>query len=127
MAWAGGDYFMLRAAPGYFPANLHLVNTNADGLPDANFGAGGARNCRCPVGGVIVEYEDRRMRQRRAKILHNLCDCHLLVVARHQHGDLVGLKPAGLGGRRFCSTFCQPNAPKSCVQFSTERLMHLPR
>jgi len=44
LAWAGGEYFHLRAIPRAFGAELQLVHTSADGLPDAAFGANGARS-----------------------------------------------------------------------------------
>ncbi len=47
LAWAGADLFLLRAAPDSDPlgagARLDLMRLNADGLPDAGFGYGGAR------------------------------------------------------------------------------------
>lgn len=43
MAWAGGDYYMLRRGPASVRDRLEVVKTNADGLLDATYGANGAR------------------------------------------------------------------------------------
>ncbi len=43
LTWAGGEYFHLRAVPHGPGADLQLVHTSADGLPDAAFGPDGAR------------------------------------------------------------------------------------
>jgi hypothetical protein len=50
MVWAGGDYFHLRAVPVGVAAELHLVRTNADGLPDTAFGLAGNRLIDINVG-----------------------------------------------------------------------------
>jgi serine protease AprX len=43
MCWAGGDFYFLRHSGLVFMSDLELVHTSADGVPDAAFGAGGAR------------------------------------------------------------------------------------
>ena len=52
MTWAGGDFYMLRTVPDNLgmAARLQLMRTNADGLPDAGFGAGGAREINWDIG-----------------------------------------------------------------------------
>ena len=43
MAWAGGDFYLLRLAGDVLTPDLELVHTSADGVPDAALGANGAR------------------------------------------------------------------------------------
>jgi len=43
MAWAGGDFYLLRVSGNELVPDLELVHTNADGMPDAGFGPQGAR------------------------------------------------------------------------------------
>lgn len=43
MAWAGGDFYLLRMAGSEFLADIELVHTQADGVLDTNFGLTGAR------------------------------------------------------------------------------------
>jgi hypothetical protein len=63
MAWAGGDYFLLRAVPFAIGATLQLVHTNADGLPVAAFGAGGARDIDSDFGyeNVALDWADTNL------------------------------------------------------------------
>ena len=61
-----------------------------------DFGAGGVGHRRGIVGRIVVEDEDRRARQRGAEIGDNLGDCHALVVARHEHGNAIGVETAAL-------------------------------
>jgi hypothetical protein len=42
IAWAGGDFYLLRAAGELLRADLELVHTSADGVPDVAFGANGS-------------------------------------------------------------------------------------
>jgi subtilisin family serine protease len=50
LAWAGADWYLLRQVPDGIGAALELVRTNADGLQDAAFGAGGARRIDTDIG-----------------------------------------------------------------------------
>lgn len=43
MAWAGGDFYLLRITGNELVPDLELVHTNADGVVDATFGNHGAR------------------------------------------------------------------------------------
>jgi hypothetical protein len=63
MTWAGGPFFLLRSeAPGV-SAELMMVRTTADGLPDAAFGAGGARRIAAGLGfdGLAVMWAGTRL------------------------------------------------------------------
>ena len=55
----------------------------------ADHGAGLLRRLDGAVGRIVVVDVDRGVRQRGAEIGHDLGDRALLVVARHQHRDLV--------------------------------------
>ncbi|HKQ72641.1 MAG TPA: S8 family serine peptidase [Blastocatellia bacterium] len=63
LAWAGGDYYHFRSEPNGLAANAQLVHTNADGLPDVNFGAGGARRIDFEFGyySFCLRYRDARL------------------------------------------------------------------
>jgi len=50
LAWAGADSYLLRDAPDGIGAAIELIRTNADGLPDAAFGNGGARRIDTDIG-----------------------------------------------------------------------------
>jgi len=55
MAWAGGPFFLLRAPPAAnLLADVELVRTDADGLPDPAFGTAGAR----PALGTLLTIPD---------------------------------------------------------------------
>src|SRR5664279_1945726 len=76
-----------------------------------NLGTGGARRRGGIVRRIVVEYEDRGGGQRGAEVLYNFRDCHLLVIARHQHGDRVLVEAARLRRGRGCSSFRQSEPP----------------
>ena len=65
MAWAGGDVYLLRTVPDRtgISAELNLVRVNADGLPDAGFGANGARRIDADIGydHVALHWADTRL------------------------------------------------------------------
>ena len=67
MAWAGGDAFLVRTMPNYDPlgsgAQLDLMRLNADGLPDASFGYGGARRVDTDFSyrGVALHWANQRL------------------------------------------------------------------
>jgi hypothetical protein len=63
LCWAGGPFFLMRSeAPG-FAAELMIVRTTADGLPDATFGGNGARRLSTGIGfdGMAVSWAGTRL------------------------------------------------------------------
>ena len=73
MAWAGGIYFLLRGKPNGFGADLHLVRTSTDGLPDPAYGVGGGRTLRTSlsIGGVETFWTGTMLLCATADVLDN--------------------------------------------------------
>ena len=76
-----------------------------------DLGAGGARRRGGIVGRIVVEDEDRGVRQRGAEVVDDLGDRHFFVVAGHQHGDRIRAGAAGCVRRRVRGWFRQSVPP----------------